>query len=323
MDEEIRLPPGLLPPERHYRPRRPSHLGTLFTGLAVAGLVYVVWWIGWRIFVPMSVWFAPENVGVVVAAIAVSQVIWRQRNVAAALTEYYEAVALLETGKVAEAGARLDAVCRCLSPHLPQHALCVVSRGSAYLRAGRPDRALSLFAAVLESGRLEKPGQPFNIYYPVLLSGIAAAYAMQGEIETAERWQGLAHDHVTPARSGLLLLMDVYLGARAGRGEVVVKDAEANWVNAAGVLLGAQMQAVRVLCAFALSVKNPNGVHDAKLRQFLAGARPCLPGQFDYLAVNWPELRAFLTENGLAGGAAGGKTEAAVAGKGPSRERPR
>jgi hypothetical protein len=132
-----------------------------------------------------------------------------------------------------------------------------------------------------------------------LLGSIATAYTAKGEVETAEHWQGLAHDYSTPASAGLLLPMDVYLGVCFGRNEVVVKDAVEHWTDAAACLPGVHMQAVRVLCAFALSQKNPNNVRDAEIRRFLDGAWPCQPGQFDYLAVKWPELRTFLEENGL------------------------
>ncbi|MCY3021875.1 MAG: hypothetical protein NTW87_22930 [Planctomycetota bacterium] len=230
-------------------------------------------------------------------------------------------MALIETGDTAEAGRRLDVLCQSLPAESPYHALFVYNRGLALLRAGKQDHALSLFAAVLDSGCFENPRSSLYAFYPLLLNGLAAAYAIKGDVATAEHWQGLAHDHITPERSGMLLLNDTYIGIRAGRCAVVVKDAEASWAKAEGCLPGAQMQALRVLCAFALATTNPNGVNDAKIRQFLEAVQPCRPAQFDHLVINWPQLRDFLAEHGFAAASQAGTAAAAEQARG--RPRPR
>jgi tetratricopeptide (TPR) repeat protein len=296
MSEEISLPPGFLPRERHYRSGSTDVAAVIFL------IVLVPSWHVSKILSHLSLWWAMnvEDWYVVVAVVVafVFFVARRNRELHLGLQEDLEAVALLEAGRTAEAARRLDALCRRFPRGLPYHAMVVYNRGVAFLREGYPDRALSLFAAVLETRMFAKPRHSFNAFYPLLLDGVALAYAIRGETAEAERWHGLAHEQVSSERSASLLVVDVYLGTRAGRNEVVVKDAEAALAGA-GWVAASQTQAVRVLCAFALSQKNPNNVRDAEIRRFLDGAWPCQPGQFNYLAVKWPELRTFLEENGL------------------------
>lgn len=299
MSDEINLPGGLLPRERHYQVQCKSRLEPFFFIATLSLTVYFVWWLTWRVGTRLVSPPGIEDIFAVVALLAIGRTWWVNRIVVSALMEYCDAVALLECGRIAEAESKLEALCRRVSRRSPYHALFVLYRGLAFLRAGKPDRALTLFAAVLDGGSFEKPRHSFHIYYPVLLTAIALAHAVKGDTETAERWQGLAHDQVTPARAGLLLPLDLYLGIRAGRYEIVVKDAEAIWADAAGCLPGSQIQALRVLCAFGLSCANRNGTYDDRIRCFLDGARPCRPGQLDYLALKWPELRAFLEANDL------------------------
>lgn len=298
MSEEVRLPPGLLPREKHYRPQRPGRTSAAIVLLAAIVAAYLVCWVLGHLWLWWAMNVEPWYVVSAVAACYVGRALWHIVRTQAVVTENYDAAALLETGKAAEAGAKLDDLCRRAVRNPPVHAMVVYNRGVAYLRAGQSDRALSLFAAVLDCGVFEKSNSSLHAFYSVLLTQVAAASALQGETETAERWQGLAHDHVTAARAGFLLPVDVILGIRTGRNEVVVRDAEADWATT-GCLPGREVQSLRILCAFGLSQKNHNGIHDERIRKFLDGAWPCSPGQFDYLAVNWPELRAFLEHSEL------------------------
>src|SRR5208283_682024 len=111
----------------------------------------------------------------------VARVLWRNRNVSAAVKENVEAGALLDSGKITEAAVKLEALCRRLPRGLPLHSVIVHNRGIAFLRAGQPDRALSLFAAVLECGAYEKPKSVLSFAYPMLLDAIATTYALTGE----------------------------------------------------------------------------------------------------------------------------------------------
>jgi hypothetical protein len=300
MSEQVRLPHELLPREEQYRSRGVGSFGAVCVSLVLAGALFLGIWLLARVWTAGT--YQPGVAELIICVIvgATVVVLWRERRTQAFMREGFDIAAQLEAGELAAAEQRLEAMCRTLSRSSPYHPLIVFNRGIAFLRAGRPDRAIALFAAVLESGRFENPKTSFHAFYPALLSAIAIACAIKGDVAEAERWQGLAHDQAGSARAGALVLMETYIGLRCGRYAVVVKDAEANWAKAEACLLGTQMQALRVLCAFGLANINQESVHDERIRQFLAGARPCRPGQFDYLAIHWPEFRAFLVEHGFA-----------------------
>ena len=59
------------------------------------------------------------------------------------------------------------------------------------------------------------------------------------------------------------------------------------------------MKQLRLLWAFALERLGPS-VSEAARAEALAAVEPFRPGDFDSLAVRWPELRAFLEARGLA-----------------------
>ena len=297
MSDNPRLPEELLPSERFYRPERRG--GVAPSGKTVALIVCFVVGIFalglMRINIPGDAWYIG---GAVVIVGVLIQFILRNRRLHTIIQENQDAVALLESSQLDEGARRLDALCK--KSTFPQfHAFLVFNRGVGYLRQGQPDRGLSLFAAVLNSGWFESRSNSFFTYYPLLLNGIAIAYAIKGDIPSAEHWQGMAHDHITHERLGTLLPMDTMIGIRNERYEIVVSDAEKNWENAESNLPAGQMKNLRILCAFALSRQNHNNVHDQKMRRYLDGAWPFRTGQFDYIAVKWPELQAFLQYHGF------------------------
>ena len=59
------------------------------------------------------------------------------------------------------------------------------------------------------------------------------------------------------------------------------------------------MKRLRVLRAFAIKNVPPTPQNQEQMQTLLAGARPFRPGEFDYLAAKWPELKTFLIESGL------------------------
>jgi hypothetical protein len=297
MSDHPRLPDDLLPGEHFYKPQRRGSFAP--SGKVVGWITFLVitlFVLGlFRVSITSEHWYALAALLFVGFLI---KVIIRNRNMHRIVQENQNAVALLESSQLDEGARRLDEMCR--KPTLPQfHAFLVFNRGVGFLKQGNPERALSLFAAVLNCGWLEIQNNSFFVYYPLLLNGIATSYAIKGDIPTAEHWQGIAHDHITPERMGTLLCMDTLIGIRNQRYEIVVSDAEKGWENAESNLPAGQMKNLRILCAFALSHVNHNNVHDEKIRQFLDGARPFRMGQFDYLTVNWPELKAFLQFHGF------------------------
>jgi hypothetical protein len=297
MSDHPRLSEDLLPRENFYKPKRRGSFAP--SGKTVGWFTFAV--IAFFVLGIMRVNISTEHWYVLAAVLFVwylGKFILRNRRLHRIVQENQDAVALLESSQLDEGARRLDQMCQ--KPTMPQfHAFLVFNRGVGYLRQCNPDRALSLFAAVLNCGWLEVQNNSFFVYYPLLLNGIATTYAIKGDIPSAEHWQGIAHDHITPERIGTLLPMDTLIGIRNGRYEIVVSDAEKNWENAESNQPAGQMKNLRILCAFALSYVNHNNVQDEKIREFLDGARPFRMGQFDYLAVNWPELKAFLQYHGF------------------------
>lgn len=296
MSERVRLPANLLPQESIYLPVTRGRLGALsprgktgtYALLIVVGVIAALFW-QHTLALVSEVWF-----WVAVSAAVLWWLVSRVRAMHAMVKENQDAITLLEGSRLEEGARRLDVLCR-KSSWVPNfHAFFVYNRGVGYLREGQPNRALSLFAAALDSGWFEVESNSFYVYYPQLLNGIATCYAIIGDIAAAERWQGLAHDAITTERLGMLVPLDTLVGIRCGRYEIVVSDAEANWESAEAALPAPGLKCLRILCAFSLSQVNQNNVHDDRIRRFLDGAYPFRVGQFDWMAVNWPELKVFL-----------------------------
>ena len=302
MSDAPYLPTELLPRERRYRPETRGDFGGGFRKTVVFGLMWVITaaifsLLGKFIFLPIS-----NDEIMVIAAILYGGLFVligarrsvRQRFLSA---KNDEATALLLAGKIDEAAKVLDAGCNEARIAPQQHALAVFLRGHAALRSGRTDQALALFASAYYSHWFS--AKKLRAQYPRVLNGIALCYAIKGEVETAEQWRDFAHVHVSPERAGMLLPLDTLVGIRAGRFSVVAQDAEKAWVSAEANLQPAELNALRVLCAFALSRINQNGAQEANIRKYLDAVQAPVAGEFDYLVGKWGELKGFLVEHGL------------------------
>ena len=299
MDERVGFDEQLLPRERHYRPRRLSQAASWRLSVVLVASLLAVY------IVCQQYYFLGTETSLiaVVAVFAIELwvwVIWRARTMNPVWIEVNNTAALLNSGQVAEAARVLDDLCHRAQSWPEVHALAVHNRAVGYLRQGQTARALSLFGAALNSGCFQNERHPLHQAYPLLLGHLALCYAIQGNLEAAEQWQMLAHEHLPPEKSGMLLVTDVLIGVRRDRYAVMVKDAEAAWLGAEGYLLPASMRGLRLLCAFALAYLNAGGAHTEQIRQYTEGAKPCRPGEFDYLAAQWPEFRTFLINNGFA-----------------------
>lgn len=300
------LPPDLLPRERRYRPETRGYFGWLFRKTVVFGLM---WAITTAIFSVLSrfVWLplGKDEIMYISAilyfglfALLALRRAGRQRLIAA---KNEEAAALLLTGNPSEAAKILDESCAQARIAPQQHARAVFLRGQAALKHGRTDLALSFFASAYYSNWFT--AKKLRADFPRLLNGIAMCYAIKGEVETAEQWRDFAHAHTPPERAGFLLPLDTLAGIRAGRFAVVVQDAEKAWVPAEGSLAPAELNALRVLCAFALTHINQNGAQEANIRRYLDSVQSPALGEFDYLTGKWPAFKAFLVEHSLSAAA--------------------
>ncbi len=300
-DEPPLLPMHMAPSHRRYRikPRHLIYFGQIW-GLASLWCVYLLGyyylpatpWFMWFFSWETTAIFVTLSAGTVLLRLyrRISHVrIWRM--------ERQKVRAQLEAGEFEAAGAELERICEAAAGEADYHAQFTYLRAIAFMRAGKPDAALPLFMAVLQSGWFRRRG--LRALYPQLLGNIASAYALRGTQESAEYWEGLAHDATPLDRSAELLPMHALIGIRRGRFEAVLIDAEREWAAAEQVFALPEMNALRVLCAYAAGMAPAKSGRNAAMDAHLRAIATFRPGDFDYLAVNWPQFQAFLAQHGF------------------------
>jgi len=298
------LPPELLPRERRYRPETRGAFGWLFRKTVVFGLMFVITSAFFSVL-SKFVWLPIGNDEItyisalfffgLLALIAMRR--FRLQKLLAAKNQ--EAAALLLAGKIDESAKILEENCAQGRIAPREHSQAILLRAQAALRNGRIDQALGLFACAYYSNWFS--AKTLRPEYPRVLNGVALCYAIKGELESAEQWRDFAHAHVPPENIGLLLPLDTLVGIRAGRFAIVVQDAEKEWGSAERLLSPAELNALRLLCAFSLSHINQNGKHEASIQRYLDSLQAPVAAEFDYLSEKWPELKTFLTEHQLSG----------------------
>jgi tetratricopeptide (TPR) repeat protein len=240
--------------------------------------------------------------GAAIIATAIITIIWVFRHQRRMISQYAilnETAALIGSGKDAQAAKILDRLIPTITDLPEMHILALQNRAAAYVHQGDSARALSLLAAVYNSEWLQDKLQASHMNYPILLVTIITCYALMDDLDEAERWQNEAHQVTPESRAGLLVPIDCLIAVRRGRYEVAVRDAEKGWCDAEGSYPASNIKALRLLCAFALRQLPPDPVREEQARDFLGGARPFQPGQFDFMAGDWPAFRKFLGENGF------------------------
>lgn len=302
MSDETYFPSHLLPPERHYRPGSSSWLAVLppFKVMALIFTMVVAYMILNRVALYSPSVLALLTMGIE-NLVAIVLIIWvavysvmKVQDLKRFRREHAAALQCLKSGNLVEAGRTYDRLCRdaCHSPR--HHALFVLKRGLVYLYEGRADRAASLFASAYNCGQLERPHRDTAGAYGELLCSIALTYAIAGDLERAEFWEGLAHDHVGAADGPVALPMHLVIGIRRGRAAVVLKDAQAEWQRAEKIFGPYEMRLLKLLCAYALSQMKPEPGNDEKMQAWIAEARAGTAGEFNFLGEAWPVFREFL-----------------------------
>lgn len=304
MPDELYFPAHLLPPERHYRPAASSWLAVLppFKVLALIFTLVVAYLILNRVALYSPPVLALLTMGIE-NLVAIVLIIWiavysvmKVQDAKRFRREHATALQCLKSGNVGEAGAVYDRLCRD-ARHSPKYqALFVLKRGLVYLYEGRAERAASLFASAYNSGQLEKPSRDTPGAYGELLCAIALTYAIAGDLERAEFWEGLAHDHAAADAGPVALPMHLVIGIRRGRAAVVLKDAQAEWQKAEALFGPYEMRMLKLLSAFGLSQMKSEPGHEEKMQAWIAEARTGTAGEFNFLGENWPAFREFLRQ---------------------------
>ena len=228
--------------------------------------------------------------------------ITRRRRMYRFLRDNDDGVALLVAGELQGAGELFDRLCVRARRMPALHSLFVYNRGVTYLERGDPDRAVGLLSAVVHAGWIGPRGA-LSVYYPNLLGRLAMAEALRGRLEEASAWRARSHAATSSAKQGSLLLVDAVVEARHEAFSSLAELVEDGWSRAENLLTTRQLRAVRVLQAFALehSAAPEYRAHsrEADFRRALESARDAGRGEFDFLAVKWPQLRQFLDRHSL------------------------
>ena len=201
-----------------------------------------------------------------------------------------EGMAFLEERDFARAARAFKGVARAWIPSARR--MGRTNLGICMLRAGELERALELFATVQQKGALRGK---LRCLWPSLL---ATCHALLGDVPAGRQWLEECWRLQGEERDELLLLPEILLLCREGDFRAVEETLRRRWreAEAAGA---ATMKQLRLLWAFALERLGP-AASEAARSEALAAVEPFRPGDFDALAVRWPELRAFLEARGLA-----------------------
>ena len=221
----------------------------------------------------------------------------RRRKMHQLLRDNDEGVALLQSGDLAEAGRVFDRLCLAARRMPTLHSIFVYNRAVVHLEAAELDAAISLLSAVVRAGWIGGRGALAS-HYPSVLGRLALAHALRGKVDVADAWRARAHTVITPAKRGILLLVDAVVEARQGRDDRAIELVDDNWARAENLQTAKQLRALRVVQAFCLErSRGPQyraASRDADRRRAIEAASAGRRGEHDYLATFWPELAEFL-----------------------------
>jgi hypothetical protein len=272
-------------------------LALLWTLLLVAfGALYVLTREG-PIQVPGS-----ALVGVMAAVVILyAGLIWFYRNKALALSQQNnDGILLLNSGRLDEAVRLYSDLYRRAGRMHSLRALFVTNLGIAHLRRGEPERALEYFDIAHRSGWVAKQKLVSN--NAALLLSMGTARLALGDAKSANEWLARAQASVSPARRALLLPLETATLAFEGRFDEAAKLSAERWGEAEALLPGFSMRLLRLLRAHALTSGTRADESAREVDELLAGARPSVVGEFDYIARAWPAFASFLKAHGFSAG---------------------
>ena len=284
--------------DRRYRPYRRGP----FIAAALGVLLLLLTWVVVALWVlthdtaevGLGGMCALVSVGILLVALtgplAIHRVVTRRKAVGS-FARNEDAVAHLRAGRAAEAAALWDELCEA-TRHAPLlHTLYVYNLGVATLHRGDPDRGAALMTAAKDAGWI-RSGALAHLR-PRIETGLALCHAVLGDLDAARRHSDAARALAGDARRALTLLADTMIAARSGTlAEPPTGDA---LHDAESALMPSHIRGVRLLHAFARD--RGDGPH--RTAEHAALDLDIRPGELDFLAVRWPELRAFMTARGL------------------------
>ena len=169
------------------------------------------------------------------------------------------------------------------------------NRAVTFVLQGRPRRAFSLFNAVRESRAFTFGFS--SSYLPLLHVELGTCLALMGDVGEARRHRNLAVKTIDERHAGRLVFLEALLLSREGRFQEVDQLILQRWHEAEAVLRVPTMKGLRLLHGFAYHKLGREKSSD--FARIVNGVRPSNPGEFDWIAAEWPEFQAFLRDQRL------------------------
>ena len=208
-----------------------------------------------------------------------------------------DAVKLMHSGELDAAAESLDGLLSRNPKKSLVRALFLCNRGYTDILQGNLESARQ---RLLEAKGDFKNSQMFGPDFPAILSGnIVVCEALLGNVDDADKELLAAVENLREMSEGLFVRPRGLVKLR--RGDFVAADQifSEGWRKAGGTNHEVEMKTLRILRAFALSHLESTSDRRSAMADLIAGCYPYEVGEFDYLAVKWPELKAFMIEQKL------------------------
>lgn len=132
--------------------------------------------------------------------------------------------------------------------------------------------------------------------YPTSAVDIALYFALLGKLDDAKAWLQRAEERSKLATLPGLAAMKVFARAaiecRDGKPDAAARLLDEQWSMCEATLTGETTRPIRVLRAFAHASTGERQAGVAEMH--LASALPARSGEYDFLAIAWPEMARFL-----------------------------
>lgn len=269
-----------MPPEDHLRPSRVSGFWLVYVILVATlstAILTLLWGFG--------------GVSLLLSIGVVGGTIGLRRGASKANETNQRAINLLNAGEVDEAGAIFERLAqkRRLSHG---HVVFVYNCAVAALLQGRHQRALSIFNAVEQSGRMRK--RFLRNLEPNLYIEMGCCLALTGNLDEARKYLRRASHLLRPPEDGRLLFLEAVLAVRSGDCAAAAARIDEQWRRAEGSLRGPTIRTLRLVHAFALAKLGQQDTQ--KFRTLVAGAQPATQVDFHWSTVSWPEFDTFVRQ---------------------------
>ena len=228
-----------------------------------------------------------------------------------ALTSIFAALMLLSkigaaSGKIAGASGRLlagdpvgaeQALVQQIevAKHSPSlHALALYNMGVSRWVQGDLDVADGLIRRAIDSKELAHTWMDGS--QSQAETTLARLCATRGHLEEARLLQDRAVEHVAPLKRATLHAAEGLIALRSGHPSRAASIFAEHWSEMIAVMQYNEESVLRIYYAFAL---HQLGGAEQGVRELLAGVHPFDEGQFDYVVLEWPELRRFCEDRRL------------------------